>query len=53
VRRLKALTPLSLQDERTRNKEGVFQIRGLAQRNIEKGITEIGPRLNGTLNSNF
>src|SRR4029453_18893463 len=43
VRRLEALTQLSLQDERARNKEGVLQIRRSAQRNIEKGIAEIGP----------
>jgi hypothetical protein len=36
VRRLEALTLLSLQDERARNKEGVPQIRRPAQRNIAR-----------------
>src|SRR5262249_57049345 len=43
VRRVKALAQFSLQDQRARNNKGVFQSRGPAQCNIEKGIAEIGP----------
>jgi hypothetical protein len=43
VRRIKALAQFSLQDERARKKEGVFQTFGRAERNIEKGIAKIGP----------
>src|SRR5215472_5503493 len=44
VRWVKALAQFSLQDQRARNNKGVFQGRGLAQRNIEKRVAEIGPR---------
>src|SRR5262249_34659185 len=39
----KPLAQFSFQHQRTRHKEGVFQIIGAAQRSIEKGVAEIGP----------
>ena len=43
VRWLKALAQFSPQYQRTRHKEGVFQIIGPTERRIEKGVAEIGP----------
>jgi hypothetical protein len=43
VGRVKALAQFSLQDERARKKEGVFQTCGPAERNIEEGIAKVGP----------
>ena len=43
VRWLKALAQFSPKHQRTRDKKGVFQIIGSAQRSIEKGIAEVGP----------
>ena len=43
MRWLKPLAQFAFGNERAREKEGFFQIAGLAQGNIEKGITEICP----------
>ena len=43
VRWLKTLAQFSPQYQRTRHKEGVFQIIGPTERSIEKGVAEIGP----------
>src|SRR6476646_1069409 len=43
VRWLKAFAQFSPQYQRTRHKEGVFQIIGPTERSIEKGVAEIGP----------
>src|SRR5262249_43244479 len=43
VRWFKALSQFSPRNQRTRDKECVFQIIGPAKRSIEKGIAEVGP----------
>ena len=43
VRWLKTLVQFSPQYQRTRHKEGVFQIIGPTEGSIEKGVAEIGP----------
>jgi hypothetical protein len=43
VRWFKPLAQFAFGNTRAREKEGLFQIAGLAQGSIEKGITEIRP----------
>jgi hypothetical protein len=43
VRQVKSLAQFSLQDDRARKKERVFQALGPTERNIEKGIAKICP----------
>src|SRR6266487_4399957 len=43
IRRLEVLAQFSLPDERARNNKGFLQASSLPERNVEKGIAEIGP----------